>query len=144
MRAKLPADRPEPENGMALTNDEIAQLRDKLFEQRRQAYKKLGFLEESIMQKQDPAARDGVYYSQHPAEMGTDANEREKFYRIATSENRFLYRVEEALRRIEEGTYGACQTCKSEITFERLMVVPTARTCVDCQEEKERVHFQGW
>ncbi len=129
---------------MALTPDEIAQIRDKLFEQRRQGYKKLDFLDESIMQQQDPAARDGVYYSQHPAEMGTDANEREKFYRIATSEHRFLYRVAEALRRIEVEGYGLCESCEAEIPFARLMIVPTARTCVDCQVEQERVRFQGW
>ncbi len=129
---------------MALTSEELAQIREKLAKQRRQGEKKLKFLEESILQKQDPAARDGVYYSQHPAEIGTDANEREKFYRIATSEHRFLYRVDEAMRRIEAGEYGKCENCGEDIPFSRLLVVPTARTCVVCQEEAERIRFQGW
>jgi RNA polymerase-binding protein DksA len=129
---------------MALNPEELTQIREKLAKQRRQGEKKLKFLEESILQKQDPAARDGVYYSQHPAEIGTDANEREKFYRIATSEHRFLYRVDEALRRIDAGEYGQCQNCGADIPFSRLLVVPTARTCVACQEEAERIRFQGW
>lgn len=129
---------------MALTPKELGQIREKLAEQRRQGHKKLEFLEETILKKQDPAARDGVYYSQHPAEIGTDANEREKFYRIATSEHRFLYRVEEAFGRLDGGQFGKCQTCDQDIPFARLIVVPTARTCVACQEEAERVRFQGW
>lgn len=127
----------------ALSEPELHKIQEKLLDERRRAYRKLGFLEASIMKSQDPTAKNGFYYSQHPAEIGTDANEREKNYRIATSESRYLYRVNEALERIETGDFGQCRTCSDLIPFERLLLVPTARVCVCCKEEEERLRFQG-
>jgi DnaK suppressor protein len=45
--------------------------------------------------------------------------------------------IEEALRRIEEGTYGVCSECEEEIPIGRLNVVPFALLCVPCQEKLE-------
>jgi RNA polymerase-binding transcription factor DksA len=39
----------------------------------------------------------------------------------------------EALRRIEEGTYGRCEICGATIPLERLEIIPQARTCVSCR-----------
>ncbi len=39
----------------------------------------------------------------------------------------------EALRRIEEGTYGGCEVCGATIPLERLEIIPQARTCVSCR-----------
>lgn len=44
----------------------------------------------------------------------------------------------EALRRIENGTYGVCEDCGEPIGAERLAVLPEALLCVDCQKQKER------
>ena len=47
-------------------------------------------------------------------------------------ERQQLRQVVEALRRIEEGTYGACNACGGPIPFERLMVYPETRACTAC------------
>ncbi len=48
-----------------------------------------------------------------------------------------LTAVEEALTRIEEGTYGRCRDCGEEIPLARLEILPFATRCVDCQEDQE-------
>jgi DnaK suppressor protein len=49
-----------------------------------------------------------------------------------------ILRIDDALQRIEEGTYGICQRCGEPIRIERLEVQPDAPHCVDCQEDIER------
>ena len=51
--------------------------------------------------------------------------------------NRMRNQVDEALRRLEEGTYGICEDCGRPISPERLKAVPFARRCVDCQRQAE-------
>ncbi|HEY4695019.1 MAG TPA: TraR/DksA family transcriptional regulator [Candidatus Nanoarchaeia archaeon] len=48
-----------------------------------------------------------------------------------------LNRVEEALKRIASGTYGKCENCGQEIDRARLEVMPTARFCASCQQQKK-------
>ncbi len=45
--------------------------------------------------------------------------------------------VNDALARIEKGTYGICQDCGEEIAFPRLEAFPTAELCVNCQRQRE-------
>lgn len=48
--------------------------------------------------------------------------------------------VEAARRRIQEGTYGQCIQCGTDIPLERLEVQPAALRCTDCQEQYDRTH----
>lgn len=87
-------------------------------------------------------------YSLHMAEQGTDASEREKLFLWAQRENKFLGYLEEALRRIENGTYGICIECMDEpknlcptcplIPKERLIAVPHTQLCVQVKELQEK------
>lgn len=51
-----------------------------------------------------------------------------------------LRRIDDALRRMEEGRYGVCQHCGEDIPVQRLEVEPTAARCIKCQEVYERTH----
>jgi DnaK suppressor protein len=48
-----------------------------------------------------------------------------------------LQKIDDALRRLEEGTYGTCAECRNEITEARLRAVPFASLCISCQEQAE-------
>lgn len=72
------------------------------------------------------------------AETGTDNFERETALNIANGESQLLNNVSDALRRIENGTYGVCEGCDEKIPKKRLDVFPSARYCVDCQSRLER------
>jgi DnaK suppressor protein len=51
--------------------------------------------------------------------------------------------IEEALRKIDAGTYGICDDCEGEIPSGRLNVMPFALRCVDCQERHEIMSSEG-
>ncbi|MDQ6733428.1 MAG: TraR/DksA C4-type zinc finger protein [Nitrospirota bacterium] len=53
--------------------------------------------------------------------------------------NRMRNQIDEALRRLEDGTYGTCEDCTREINPERLKAMPFARRCVECQQKAEAI-----
>ena len=50
-----------------------------------------------------------------------------------------LQRIDEAIRKIDEGTYGLCEDCGEEISEERLKILPYAIFCIDCKERREQI-----
>ncbi|KPJ52370.1 hypothetical protein AMJ39_08030 [candidate division TA06 bacterium DG_24] len=111
----------------------------RLLEERKKLLAELGHLEEICNQTQKESAGDLSAYSFHPADLGTDAIEREKAFLLASAEGRALWEIMEALRKISTGNdYGKCEECGEEIGEERLEVIPYARFCVRCQEKHER------
>ncbi len=77
-------------------------------------------------------------YDQHQADMGTETFEREKDLSILEQVEAELADVEHALRRLDEGTYGTCEVCGTEIPDERLEAMPATRLCLEHQAEAER------
>ncbi|MCX8064249.1 MAG: TraR/DksA C4-type zinc finger protein [Candidatus Hydrogenedentes bacterium] len=72
------------------------------------------------------------------AETGTEAFDIEIALSIASNEFQQLQEIEEALKRIKNGTYGICEMCKKAIPKKRLEIIPYARFCVVCQSEYEK------
>lgn len=58
--------------------------------------------------------------------------------RLRNRELLYLKKIDEALERIEDGTFGECEDCGCEIEHKRLLARPTATLCVSCKEEQER------
>jgi len=57
---------------------------------------------------------------------------------LTDGERETLLRIDEALRRLEHGEFGGCQTCGKEIGAKRIGAIPWTPTCIDCQEKAER------
>jgi RNA polymerase-binding transcription factor DksA len=64
-------------------------------------------------------------------EQGTDAMEREKTFLLASRGSKFVTQLDDALARIDAGTYGVCRVCGLLVPKERLEAVPTAQTCAE-------------
>ena len=85
-------------------------------------------------------------YSLHMAEQGTDAMEREKTFLYAQRENKFLGYLDDALKRIDNGTYGVCIECVEEpqhlcetcplVPKARLAAVPHTQHCLPIKQRK--------
>lgn len=73
-------------------------------------------------------------YDNHPADQGTETFERTKDLALDENLDRLLESIDNALRKIEAGTYGICDRCGSDIKPERLKALPYATFCVDCQD----------
>jgi DnaK suppressor protein len=72
-----------------------------------------------------------------PADLGTASSERETAATLSDHARRLLGEIDEALRRIDAGTYGACTRCGEQIGFDRLDAVPAAALCLECKRRDE-------
>ncbi len=73
------------------------------------------------------------------ASMETDRNFQ---LRIRDRERKLISKIDEALKRVEEGTFGLCDQCGEDIEFKRLEARPVATLCIECktiQEEEEKM-----
>lgn len=86
---------------------------------------------------------DNLTYSTHMAEQGTDEMEREKNYLFVQRDEKYLGYLQDALTRIDQGTFGICIDCRDEpknlcrtcplIQKERLELVPITQHCIECK-----------
>jgi len=87
----------------------------------------------------------------HMADLGTDSYEIDNIIGLMDSERKILLEIDDALRRIDNGTYGICEGRGEPIPKERLKAIPWARYCVACATllekgllaKKERQEFYG-
>ncbi len=77
-------------------------------------------------------------YSLHMADQATDNFDREFSLDLAAGEQDILVRVELALKRIDDKSYGLCLSCQKMITKQRLKAVPYAELCISCQQDQEK------
>lgn len=95
-------------------------------------------ISEDTKKSQKEASGDISGYSFHMADVATDNYDREFSMGIVSSERKQLAELNDALKRIEDGSYGICQDCKDPIPQARLKAVPFARLCVKCQEKRDK------
>jgi len=77
-------------------------------------------------------------FGMHQADAGSDAYDRDFALNLLSQEQDALYEIDEALKRIEDGTYGVCEVSGEEIPEARLEAIPFARLTVECQEKLEQ------
>lgn len=94
--------------------------------------------EDTLKKSQKDASGDISGYTYHMADIATDTYDREFSLGLASNEQKALYELNDALKKIEEGTFGICEGCHALITKVRLRAVPYARLCVKCQEKTEK------
>jgi DnaK suppressor protein len=94
--------------------------------------------EDTLKKSQKDASGDISGYTYHMADVATDTYDREFSLVLASNERKLLLELDDALKKIEEGTFGICENCKNLISKNRLKAVPYARMCVKCQEKKEK------
>jgi len=122
-----------------LTRKQLEHLQQRLLRERERALRSLGQFDEMAKESAEQNDSDSYSYSDHMADLGTDAMEREKMLLFASKEGRYLYRVEEALRRLykDPENFGKCHSCGKPIDFERLDALPHARYCIECKRKEE-------
>ncbi|MCX5716698.1 MAG: TraR/DksA family transcriptional regulator [Candidatus Omnitrophica bacterium] len=98
--------------------------------------------DDTLKQSQKDASGDLSGYTLHLADMATDHYDREFALGIASTEQGVVYAIDEALKRIDDDSYGICFTCDKPITKKRLIAVPHAKYCVSCQQKEELLDKQ--
>jgi len=125
---------------------DLEEFKKIIFDKRNEIIEQLQTLKDQMM---DPTTGQYVNesspYSLHMAEQGTDAMEREKLYLWAQRENKFLGYLDDALQRIDNGTYGICIECIDEpqnlcptcplVPKDRLAAVPHTQHCLQVKQK---------
>ena len=124
---------------------ELAEFKKVILDKRTEIIEQLQNLKEQMMDTTTGQyVNENSPYSLHMAEQGTDAQEREKLYLWAQRETKFLGYLEDALQRIDNGTYGICidslelKACPHLVPKNRLLAVPHTQHCVDCKTKKKK------
>ncbi len=101
--------------------------------------------EETLNRSAKEDSGDLSGYGQHQADAGTDNYDRDYALSLVSDEQELLFEIEEAIKRIYQGTYGICEVTGKPITKERLNAVPFARYSLEGQiefEKTQRRHVQ--
>ncbi len=76
-------------------------------------------------------------FDDDPADAGSASFERETAQSLSNHARRLLTEIDDALRRIEAGTYGVCERCGEMIEPERLEAIPYTTMCLECKRREE-------
>ncbi len=141
VREVEPVEDTRPPRTLKLGKEDAAKYKKLLLDLRDHLIDGVNFLATDNLKRSNKEASGELSgYSLHMADAGTDNFDREFALSLVSNEQEGLYEIEEALKRLEAGTYGVCEMCEKLIMKERLEAVPFARRCIQCQSafEKDR------
>lgn len=134
----------KPNKKVKYSKAELKHFRDIILQERKAIFESAKANMDALVDKDSGEYKgDNLTYSSHMAEQGTDEMEREKNYLFVQRDEKYLGYLQEALIRIDQGTYGICIDCKDDpknlcrtcplIVKERLELVPITQHCIECK-----------
>ena len=114
------------------SDEELEYFRDIILKKREEAEKELESLQSSLRDSMENAGEESAY-SFHMADAGTDAQEREKTYMLFNRTKKFLRYLNDALKRIDNKTYGVCKVTGKKISKGRLEAVPHTQLSIEAK-----------
>ncbi|MGZ8211967.1 MAG: TraR/DksA family transcriptional regulator [Burkholderiales bacterium] len=119
-----------------LTKKQLGRLKDALLERQR-------LLTSEVRAKREQAAEEAREDTMGVADTGDESVLRMQAdldLQEAGRDLEELQQIDAALRRMDDGTYGECVECGTDIEYARLEAQPTAMRCIDCQSQHERTY----
>ena len=116
---------------------DVGRFREALLEERRRVVEAIDYLHKENPGTIEEETEDETL-DNHLAETATATLDREIDYTLEENSEHVLTAINEALERIEDGTYGICAICGKPIGEERLAAIPWATHCIDCKRLEER------
>ncbi|MBN2378786.1 TraR/DksA C4-type zinc finger protein [candidate division WOR-3 bacterium] len=120
-----------------MTKREMQRYARRLLEEKLRLLREIGVEEEYLAKVAREASGDISSFSFHMADQSGETFRRELQASLTSEQIRTLRAIDEALKRIYEGTYGKCTKCGEKISKERLDYIPYARHCISCQRSFE-------
>lgn len=118
---------------------DLKEFKEIVLKKKEEIFEELKHISDDTLRKsQKEASGDISGYTYHMADVATDNYDREFSLGLASKERKVLYELDDALKRIEEGSFGICDDCRRQITKIRLRAVPSARLCIKCQQKREK------
>ena len=114
-----------PKPNVRYSDEQLELFKQRILDARLEAIDELRMLRERLDDLTNyDFAEESMIYSMHMAEQGSEAIEKEKTYAHIQRINEYIKKLDEALQRIEDKTYGICRVCGCLIAKERLLAVP--------------------
>ncbi len=115
-----------------LADHERSRIEHTLLREREQVLDAIEHFDERKEELRDRAGELSLYRF-HPADVGTESQDQEQDFLLASVEGRRLYQIDEALSRLYKSpeTFGVCTVCGRDIGVERLEVIPETTLCAD-------------
>ena len=114
-------------------------FRERLLEERKRVEAAIQYLREEHPGSLEEEIEESVGTSDnHLGDAATATLDREIDYTLEGNSEQVLAEIDDALQRIEDGTFGTCRTCGQPIAPERLEAMPWATQCIDCKRKDER------
>lgn len=113
-----------------LTEKELEELRARLLEEKRELEDQLATIEEAQFAATQSDLTGEVSFDDESADAGTFTFERERDLSIENNVRDLLGKIERALQRMDDGTYGLCERCRRPIEKARLKALPYADLCI--------------
>lgn len=114
------------------TDEELEYFRGIILKKRNDAEEELDALQRSLRESMENSSDESAY-SFHMADAGTDAQEREKTYMLFNRTRKFVKYLDDALKRIDNKTYGVCKVTGKKISKGRLEAVPHTQLSIDAK-----------
>ena len=114
-----------------LSKTKLGHYRRQLVEILQKLGVKIDHLEDSVLRADNDPAPDAA------DEFSSDNYHQELQLGLIENEEEILREIQDAVERVDAGTFGVCENCQKEIPARRLEVLPYARHCVSCQREVE-------
>jgi DnaK suppressor protein len=99
--------------------------------------------DEALGKPSDEASVNLSHVPIHMADLGTENFEQQFTLSLLEKEERIMEEVADALKRIEQGTFGRCQECQKTIPHARLAAVPYTRYCIECARKLQGGTTEG-
>ncbi len=114
------------------SDEELEYFRGIILKKREEAVNDLEMLQQSLKDSTENTSDESAY-SFHMADAGTDAQEREKTYMLFNRTRKFIKYLDDALKRIDNKTYGICKVTGKPISKGRLEAVPHTQISIEAK-----------
>jgi len=122
-----------------LSEKEVQELKEKLLEERKDLQAQFDDLEEFSFGSNQSELSGEMGFDEEYADAGTATFERERDLSLVNNLRDLMERIDKALGKIDEGTYGLCDRCGRPIEKLRLKALPYANLCIKDKQAEERV-----
>jgi DnaK suppressor protein len=116
-------------------------FRKEIIKQRDEAKEEFDIISQQLLDTSGEYDAENQSFSLHTAEQGSDAMEREKLFLQAQRTSDYIKKLDEAIERIDRGTYGICVVCGNLIEKPRLFSVPITQKHVVCKNKTNAKRF---
>jgi RNA polymerase-binding protein DksA len=120
---------------------DLDMFRKVIMEQRAEASEEFDIISQQLMDTSGEFDGENQSFALHTAEQGSDAMEREKHFLQAQRTSDYIKKLDEAIERIQRGTYGICVVCGELIEKQRLFAVPITQKHVNCKNKTQKKTF---